>query len=30
MATQGEGEPTDNAREFFKWLSNKDDEQNVL
>lgn len=30
MATYGEGDPTDNAQEFYEWLNNTDAELNDL
>ena len=30
MATHGEGEPTDNAVEFYNWLKSKDREEDEL
>lgn len=30
LATYGEGDPTDNAMEFFEWLSNGDADLNGL
>jgi NADPH-ferrihemoprotein reductase len=30
MATYGEGDPTDNSKEFYEWIQKKDLPENIL